>query len=976
VINLLQIYFGLKLKIKEFLISLDFSTYIRGIYFTLGSLSFLQFTGIQIFDIFKYQRVKEFNGMIGQALVYNLDVNSVIFQFYLFYLVILPLLFILSLFVLKESSDAKFLSYDIEKERLNLLQIVSSIGILSFFVEIYNFLTIDKYPNKFSISFYIYIFWLLLVFYPVLKKKVFKNLSLNSLKWAFFCSFLILNILISVYHREFIFDNFSYIFVFLVLFFCYLLNSLKETNQLMLKAFLIPASLYFIIFSVFVELSYVLVQYEVYIWNFKYIKYTPFFITLLLLLIFFTLNYKKEKIIEWEKFIYPLMLLGISLISIQPKYTNEVNLDIFEGANHGISIYEYFNYSMVPIVENFGAHALYNTFWGILYGIINNDSKDAIFAIYSVYRLPLEIIIFYFILSRFVSRDFTFFFCIVFPFNFNFFNMLDLASFVVIIFILVLKRPSLKNYILFWTITFILILHKIDTGLAFGLSSSILLFLFSLINFHKLSLKKFLLSFLVVSTFFLLIYLYLAKINDIDPIERLEEIKYILNSQVSWAYSGYYTLYDKRVVFIYFLIPAITLFISLILLNKSLQQKNFNKLCQISVILIFGFAVLLNMNRILTRHSLLETIVYTQFASFIFFYAIYFFKDSQKYLSVFLLPLFILLYSYPQNIKLESLSNIFLYKLDSKDIFEYIHKKVPRTNSSSLTQKYEEYKYVFDTLLDPDETFVDYTNSTLIYALTSYKKPFYVNQFPALINGETMQNRAISQIKNTKSTLLLLPLSKNTISNSIDGIPISLKYYLISEYLYMNYRPLFILDSQFYVWVKNDSYERIRNRLALLKDNSIFSVSDAHSMTLQSVNPDIYYNLGYLPYIMANLDKSKNKDIYSSENSVKIDEKITDNLFDLKNLSINKTMTWYIMIKNKSLINNVKEFSVQLLDEHKNILSNYQFTLNDFKEGTYILRISSDYIWYTDELRFLQFNKPKSSDEFNYYLIYEKNSWF
>jgi hypothetical protein len=114
----------------------------------------------------------------------------------------------------------------------------------------------------------------------------------------------------------------------------------------MLKAFLIPASLYFIIFSVFVELSYVLVQYEVYIWNFKYIKYTPFFITLLLLLIFFTLNYKKEKIIEWEKFIYPLMLLGISLISIQPKYTNEVNLDIFEGANHGISIYEYFNYAL------------------------------------------------------------------------------------------------------------------------------------------------------------------------------------------------------------------------------------------------------------------------------------------------------------------------------------------------------------------------------------------------------------------------------------------------------------------------------------------------------------------------------------------------------------------------------------------------------------------------------------------------------
>lgn len=95
--------------------------------------------------------------------------------------------------------------------------------------------------------------------------------------------------------------------------------------------------------------------------------------------------------LKWKKFTieeknyYSVRYLYLSAIiltvSVIPPLGSSGYIDFFEGANHGISIYEAINGLGIPIMDNLDAHMLSVTLSGILYNYLTDDTIGALFAL-------------------------------------------------------------------------------------------------------------------------------------------------------------------------------------------------------------------------------------------------------------------------------------------------------------------------------------------------------------------------------------------------------------------------------------------------------------------------------------------------------------------------------------------------------------------------------------------------------------------
>jgi len=76
-----------------------------------------------------------------------------------------------------------------------------------------------------------------------------------------------------------------------------------------------------------------------------------------------------------------------------------------------------------------------------------------------------------------------------------------------------------------------------------------------------------------------------------------------------------------------------------------------------------------------------------------------------------------------------------------------------------MKQEYENLKSVLDIVLDDHETYLDFTNQTLLYALLDKEKPVYVNQSPGLLSGDTTQKFFLQEIQNSSKKVSVVFLN-------------------------------------------------------------------------------------------------------------------------------------------------------------------------------------------------------------------------
>ena len=131
----------------------------------------------------------------------------------------------------------------------------------------------------------------------------------------------------------------------------------------------------------------------------------------------------------------------------------------------------------------------------------------------------------------------------------------------------------------------------------------------------------------------------------------------------------------------------------------------------------------------------------------------------------------------------------------------------------TLKNAVEPYKMVMNTLLEKDETFVDFINKTFVYSGINRENPVYVSQSPLQLSGEFAQEMFIKEIQDTP--VVLMPIDNYRAASYLDGIANASRYYKAAEYIYQNYKVLVVHHQLIYNHTNN------RNQMVFYLCNSV-----------------------------------------------------------------------------------------------------------------------------------------------------------
>ena len=545
-----------------------------------------------------------------------------------------------------------------------------------------------------------------------------------------------------------------------------------------------------------------------------------------------------------------VFVLGVSLILSLPPMVMGVDLNIFEGANYAVPVSDFFNFGKIPLFENFPGHGLSGVISSIAYGVITSDYHGAIFMPWRnwLYGLICVLILFWFIKS--ISNGLVAVSAVIFlPYIFKCAAYSGIGLAVILPFALYVR--TLKKQYLAWTVILavMLVAYRLDIGFTFLAAVICSSFFVSLMYGRKI-IYKVVLYLAVGGAVVLALFLVTCFVKDINPLFRIQQYLSITSSNDHWGYNQSGNVEKISYSFFYFVVPVLSVlcFIVTVICKKKIT------LAQSAVLLCLLFAYYANLPRLLVRHSLAEYVAFllgywmwTMLTALPFLLSILcscrsFFILGQ---TVFVLAVCVFFQATTLNDNSTMQNTVSRAERLSAEVRPDVRKKnigTVFTNGSRVTYNEarslhlfhaDEMRSVADLLLSPDETFLDFNNFSAAYAWSGRKNPAYAVQPPSMLSGERSQKYFIKEIESRPSgiPIVFMPASKEWyMMTNVDGINNNIRHYLIAEWIYRNYRPLFKYNDFASVWVLNSRYEEFRKKLNsqefLKSRNTLVSLTD------------------------------------------------------------------------------------------------------------------------------------------------------
>lgn len=936
---------------------------------------FIAFSLLLIFNPFSNIEVTSFNRQLGRGLLLNIDIVERINNMIKYNFVLAPILFLATFFIINlifnsstemRKKDNKNSSMTLIKNKYNeekCIKFINTISIVALVPLIFEY--INRFTEKEStiigiaIPFIMVIICLLYMVLNILNLRF----DYKMLKWSIFAS-LPLTYLIGVIYFEFnsklsiINLLFIYIIISLILVILtrilYKIIDFKIFSKAYILVMLAP-----MLVTIANEACNVLTQYSIII-NFK-VKIMVAIYGVLFLITFvsyFIMKYirKVEKQFSFENWYYPIIVLTFSMIATQLSYQSIVSSDFFERANHGLAINSFLKDWSIPIVENFDAHMLQNQIGSIIYGLFNNDSIGAIFLEYSI--APLIFVTYYFMFKKFFNKDYALLIMLFFPIEAEkTFYVFPLAPFVILAFLYAYRNKNYKGYITFWISIAISALYRLDMGFAIAMASIITWVLMFILNKNKVSIKHLILSCIYVVVFCLITFISICVLKDINPIGRIFEVLRIIASNVNWGYDSIGTPEKISFIINYFMIPISVIFVVGTLIYKKYKLKDVIEDDNFIIALILGVIFIFNFSRGIVRHSLVENTNAFIISTYILFIglAIALIKNKNRGLVFILTSISAFIISSMSmsndNISIRPLivNSIEKYAEFQPYTTEYKDGEKRFIIDQSMKEVYEPLKEVFDNVLNDDESYIDFTNQTLLYALTDRKNPVYINQSPGLLSGESLQQTFIKQCEERKDKLpfVLMPLEKGVLAQGMDGILNSYRYYLVTEYIANNYEPLF-KNSTFAVWTRKDKVEEMKSLVSDYMNSDSKYKDEVSWIDYNYLNPIYHrYELENIPYIWAEYDEIS---VEEKEEQLSMDNSnLNEMVYDFNDIDKKDGNYLYINASSRTEQQITIKFGKKNSSEFE-ALNEFIVNIEPNENQEYLIRISGDFMWYSKEI--------------------------
>jgi hypothetical protein len=667
----------------------------------------------------------------------------------------------------------------------------------------------------------------------------------------------------------------------------------------------------------------------------------------------------ESKLKNYRKLLYnyhfPLFIAGItSIIFYSPILTRIPGL--FEGANPALSVEQFFDFHKIPFISTFNAHELSEIFFPFIYTTLYGF-KDLSFLLYDFIPTIIGIILIYFFLLKitrnpyltiFVSLFFPFV-QILFPLSYSFILVTPL------ILIYTLKRQTVKSFFLFFSFLLFLIIWRIDFGFAAFPAGIILLVLYAVIfgktQFNYQTLKKGIFYFLIFSgLLFTLVYIVFGQ----KFIISIRDIYSYFDSAQSY---GFPDLAEKNNLFFfliqYFAFPIIIIgliaYATILLIKTRIKSSDFTN--SLIAYIFLGIFYFLNFHRGLVRHALIENsdTALTSFGFFLIGGSLFFIKYLQGNVKKFIFfimisSLLVLAFKFPrEDARIVSFYGQFISKTDSFPLVQEEKYKIKRVveDANYARQNYNDIVKFLKSNLKENETFIDFTNTPMLYFYAQNENPIFFNQSLICSHNEYLQKRFIDQVKQYNIPFVVFSKYPESSSDIVDGIPNTLRHFLIAEYIYQHYKP-FVIINNFCVW-ENMNFERL---------DSNFIIENHYKPDLYSTRKICFPDLKYLPYIWGQYDAKS-----ISALPKKLAGLISDNLelksnFE-KRISFtpvkSKSKGNYLIMEAQNRSKNVADIKISYgMNDETN--GSFIFKIkNDNKNNRYILRLSAQYNWMANE---------------------------
>lgn len=524
---------------------------------------------------------------------------------------------------------------------------------------------------------------------------------------------------------------------------------------------------------------------------------------------------------------FPLALAGIVSFILYRAFLGPWPwADFMEPGNPGLAIQQWFDFGRWPFFETFDAHCLSDSLFGLVYAWITGF-RDETWQFYDHADEVLGALAVYFVLARVTGSIYLAIFSVMFlpyieplfPHHF----VLALATVFVLRWVLV--RDDLRAWFVFFLYLIFCVLWRIDLGVATGAASIFTLFACRWVAAQeRWSLSKAARGAVLAAMLSLSIALVLALVKGVAIVPLARDLLNILGSNQGFGLAR--LAYERNDVFIWhhFLIPVLVFVVAYLMYVRwrgRLRPREDAAYVFIALAFMTGY-YFANFPRGLVRHSFLEPgNVYTSsFAFAILGLAVYGLARISPRASYvcFVLVSSTLAYNFSLDDPVRKTAK------ERDSLYERLARRsrypatiVPSSeviDRSPIRPEFRE-KHIGSILpflqenLEPDQTFLDLSNSPMLYFYAHRRSPHYLNHL-LVVHNDYLQERVLEELQHHDVPLVLLTTEPSlcaadgaTHVGAMDGVPFRLRHYRLHEYVYEHYQPLCIVQ-RWHVWARRD----------------------------------------------------------------------------------------------------------------------------------------------------------------------------
>ncbi|MBK8622184.1 MAG: hypothetical protein IPN79_10550 [Saprospiraceae bacterium] len=495
------------------------------------------------------------------------------------------------------------------------------------------------------------------------------------------------------------------------------------------------------------------------------------------------------------------------------------NADVFELANPANAVMRIFQFNEIPFLDFFTSHLFSEQWYGILYGVLFGYDGSLDFMSFAFLNDLILLIVVYYVLQKIWNHQlYPALVILFFPlFQLLFFKHIFMTVIGYFYLEKVFEKQNVKNIVIFLTITVLLLVWRLDTGIAFlyGLVIFLPYRLFSGSEKFQVS------SFIKASGYFLcgvlVIFLAAIYLKGFDTItERLQmALAYVTTQQehglplLSWQE-------NHHVYFQYILLPlaALSLLIDMFFRIKKTDESQLLTIYRLSA--FFAVVFLANFQRSLVRHSFLMEMDNLLMSTFVFSLILYLagrFKSILTPDSLFPLVyagsfLAIVTIKYHDISPSSIISQQQEFFSEKSYLFDKNKGRGTVKDSIFMASQVDSIKLFLDNHLSAEATFLDFSNSPMLYFYTQKKQPGYFCQNLQNTVGDKSQVSLIQSVESLDVPVVIYNQQPLGWGDKIDDIPNQMRYYLVNEFIYKNYVPYTEIHQK-NIWVNQKMFQNL-----------------------------------------------------------------------------------------------------------------------------------------------------------------------